>query len=146
MALLGINEAARAAGVARSTIQRKIKSGELSVTRSIDGTRGIDTSELIRVFGELQGGRAGSEAAQSRPAGGPVSQLAASYEALEREVALLREQLSASQQRETAAQEREEWYRERISALEQRLLPAPQRGLVERLGELVDRVRGRSPR
>ena len=56
MANLSISQAAKTFGISRSTIQRKIKSGELSLTASIrSGTtsaKTIDMSELIRVFGE----------------------------------------------------------------------------------------------
>ncbi len=64
MAILNYSAAARAAGVARSTIQRHIKSGKLSATTRADGARGIDTAELLRVFGELHG--SGEPPARSR--------------------------------------------------------------------------------
>lgn len=44
-----IAEAIKLTGKSRSTIQRYIAAGKLSKT-----DKGIDTSELIRVFGELQ--------------------------------------------------------------------------------------------
>ena len=47
--MLSVTEAAKAAGCARSTIYDKLKSGELSKTAD-----GIDTAELLRVFGELK--------------------------------------------------------------------------------------------
>ncbi len=59
MSEISISEASRRWNVSRSTIQRKIKSGELSVVsnESHDATKknkakSIDKSELIRVFGE----------------------------------------------------------------------------------------------
>ncbi len=64
MAILNYSAAARAAGVARSTIQRHVKSGKLSATTRPDGGRGIDTAELLRVFGELHG--SGEPPARSR--------------------------------------------------------------------------------
>ena len=48
MTYLNKTEASRQAGVARSTIQAHIKAGKLS---AVDGQ--IETSELIRVYGEL---------------------------------------------------------------------------------------------
>jgi len=48
MALVTVTEAANLTGVSRGTIYNKIESGELP--RSPDG---IDTAELIRVFGEI---------------------------------------------------------------------------------------------
>ena len=48
MALVSKSEAARLAGVSRTTIHRKIKDGQLSATSGK-----VDTAELIRVFGEI---------------------------------------------------------------------------------------------
>jgi len=54
MAIVSISEAARITGKARSTIQSYIKTGRLSkTTDSHTGVVGVDTSELIRFFGEL---------------------------------------------------------------------------------------------
>jgi|TARA_R110002051_G_scaffold69239_2_gene124555 predicted site-specific integrase-resolvase len=54
MAILSLREAAQAANVARQTIYRYAKSGKLSTVIRDDGTKGVDTSELIRVFGKLR--------------------------------------------------------------------------------------------
>lgn len=48
MAKVNISQAARLTGKSRTTIHRKLNSGELSIQSSL-----IDTSELIRVFGAL---------------------------------------------------------------------------------------------
>ena len=54
MAIVSISEAARITGKARSTIQSYIKTGKLSkTTDSHTGVLGVDTSELIRCFGQL---------------------------------------------------------------------------------------------
>ena len=53
MALLTIAQAARTAGVARSTIYSHLQSGKLSATRTPTGERRIDTSELTRVYGPV---------------------------------------------------------------------------------------------
>jgi len=54
MAIVSISEAAKITGKARSTIQSYIKTGKLSkTTDSHTGVVGVDTSELIRCFGEL---------------------------------------------------------------------------------------------
>jgi hypothetical protein len=50
MAYVSIAEAVRLTGKSRSTISRKINNGGLSKT-----SEGIDTSELIRVFGDIKG-------------------------------------------------------------------------------------------
>lgn len=54
MAIVSISEAARLTGKARSTIQAQIKAGKLSkTTDSTTRAQGVDTSELMRVFGSL---------------------------------------------------------------------------------------------
>lgn len=50
MAILSMSEAARRAGIGRTTLWRKAKSGALSTTTFPDGSPGVDTSELFRVF------------------------------------------------------------------------------------------------
>jgi|GEM_PF-1790301 len=59
---LTVSEAAKAAGVARSTLYRAIEAGELS--RSTD--KKIDTSELLRVYGELHVVEEGEDTASSK--------------------------------------------------------------------------------
>ena len=54
MTILSLREAAQAANVSRQTIYRYAKSGKLSTVIQDDGTKGADTSELIRVFGKLR--------------------------------------------------------------------------------------------
>ena len=54
MSILTITEAAKAAGVSKSTIYRRLKDGTLTVSNQPDGSKGVDTAELIRVFGELK--------------------------------------------------------------------------------------------
>ena len=66
MARLSVSEAAKAAGVARSTLYEKIKDGEIS--RAPDKT--IDTAELVRVFGELTGDRPSDGVGQGEGASG----------------------------------------------------------------------------
>ena len=52
MAKLNISQAAKLYGKDRSSIQRKIKQGELSISINGKGYKEIDLMELIRVFGE----------------------------------------------------------------------------------------------
>ncbi len=52
MAVITITEAAKKWNVGRATIYRKLNGGELSGVDLPDGGRGVDTSELIRVFGD----------------------------------------------------------------------------------------------
>ena len=63
--IISITEAAKRAGVSRTTVYEKINSGELSRT-----SEGIDIAELIRVFGELKSDtpEKGSDATSVQPA------------------------------------------------------------------------------
>ena len=54
MAKLNLSQAAKATGKNRTTIWRHINSGKLSAGRDRDGLPFVDTSELIRVYGELE--------------------------------------------------------------------------------------------
>lgn len=49
---LSLSDAARAAGIARSTLYRHIGKGRISLTIEPTGKRRIDTSELIRCYGD----------------------------------------------------------------------------------------------
>ncbi|MCU8819403.1 helix-turn-helix domain-containing protein, partial [Klebsiella quasipneumoniae] len=58
MARVSISEAARLVKVSRPTIYKMINSGKLSYTSVVKHGKGIkviDTSEIIRVFGSLDG-------------------------------------------------------------------------------------------
>jgi len=48
--MLTLSDAANAAGVAKSTIWRAIKSGRLSASRTVVGSYQVDAAELFRVF------------------------------------------------------------------------------------------------
>ena len=50
--ILNLSEAARHAGIARTTLYRNIKAGKVSATAMHDGTRGIELSELLRAYGD----------------------------------------------------------------------------------------------
>ena len=54
MALLTLTQAAKTAGIARSTLYRAIRNGRISLLSQPNGSKGIDTSKLQRVFGPLQ--------------------------------------------------------------------------------------------
>jgi len=54
MPIISISEAARLTGKARSTIQSYIKTGKISkTTDNHTGNIGVETSELLRVFGKI---------------------------------------------------------------------------------------------
>ena len=54
MALVTITEASKITGKARKTLYAHLKQGKLSYRIQSDGAKQIDTSELIRVYGELK--------------------------------------------------------------------------------------------
>ena len=54
MTILTPTQAAKAAGIGRSTLYRYLRKGKLSATQHPKGGRGIDTAELERVFGPLE--------------------------------------------------------------------------------------------
>ncbi|WP_335919109.1 hypothetical protein [Shewanella algae] len=54
MAKLNLSQAALSVGKSRVTLWRHIKSGKLSAERDRDGNPLVDTSELLRVYGELK--------------------------------------------------------------------------------------------
>ena len=53
MALVSVTEAARLAGKNRATIHRYIKQGKLSQSTDATGSKKVETSELLRVFGTI---------------------------------------------------------------------------------------------
>ncbi len=70
MAVISLSEAAKTWRIARSTLQRAVQGGRLSATIRADSSRGIDTAELIRVFGETPGAlqkRGSSEVEHATP-------------------------------------------------------------------------------
>ena len=125
MTILTISAAATAAGIDRRTVQRAIQSGRLSATVDATGRRGVDTSELMRVFGPLPGTPQG----QAPPVASGLSPVtadpAALVDALRQQVRQLEEQLRQGQEREgrlltlleVEQQTRRDW--------EMKLLPAP---------------------
>ena len=54
MASINLSQAAKLVAKSRTTLWKYIKSGKLSVNRDSNGKPFVDTSELIRVFGELK--------------------------------------------------------------------------------------------
>lgn len=52
--MLTLSDAANAAGVAKSTIWRAIKSGRVSASKTVIGSYQVDAAELFRVFPPVQ--------------------------------------------------------------------------------------------
>lgn len=53
MSIVSISEAARLVNKSRKTVYKHIQQGKLSTVTTVDGLKGLDTSELIRVYGIL---------------------------------------------------------------------------------------------
>ena len=107
MAQVSISEAARLAGCTRANLYKSyINQGKLSVTHDHMGKPSVDTAELLRVFGSLQG--------DSYPVSTDSQKLTPSVvtsdTGFDTEIKLLREQLEE-------AKEREQWYRQQIGEL-----------------------------
>jgi predicted site-specific integrase-resolvase len=129
MAVISISEAARIWSVARSTIQRALQEGRLSATAKVNGSRGIDTAEMLRVFGEAP--VALQECGSSELERATPLATDSTIVALQAQVKLLQEQLQEARQREAWLQ----------SIIEQRLLPPPRQGIIERIAEAFARLR-----
>ena len=97
MALVSISEAARLTGKSRKTIQRYVADGRISLSQRDTGRSGIDTSELVRVFGELtHPAPALSRASVSQPDAPSVPpDVAALLATLQAENAVLKAQVEA---------------------------------------------------
>lgn len=124
MAQLSIAAAARAAGKDRGTINRYIKSGRLSAVKNAAGQTVIETSELLRVFGELQtGGGKNSKKAAVKGAVETTENNSGIQHVLESTLELLKQQLKASQDREDKLLAMLGQEQESRRELERRLLP-----------------------
>jgi hypothetical protein len=123
MAKVSISEGARLAGISRTHLyKRYIHPGKITVETAGDGTRQIDTAELLRVFGTLDGNTESSSRIRHReqeltPVGNSeISLLQAELDAV-REMLKVREgQLADAARREGEAAEREKWLQGQLSA------------------------------
>jgi hypothetical protein len=117
MAQLTISEAIRQSGIGRTQFYSKyIKQGLVSVSES-NGKKFIDTSELLRVFGELKGEQVSdsSEQFESNSTEQVDSNQSEQVEQVE-QVRFLQEQLAEAKQREV-------FYQSQIINLTNRLEP-----------------------
>lgn len=123
MPMLNISEAARAVNRSRGTIHRYLKNGRLSSMTDDTGNIKIETSELLRVFGELKS----NGTIHDTPLTVPFEQQSTAS------IEILQEQLKAAQEREKSALEREnrliamlEQEQQTRRELEQRILALPE--------------------
>ena len=122
MAQVSISEAARLAGISRGSLYKTyISKGTISVSADSAGKKFIETSELLRVFGELKGNTS-EQGEQSIDEQRDTDKL--SLEQVEKtkdlEIKMLREQLEKTEQRE-------QWLQSQVQNLTDtmKLLEAP---------------------
>jgi len=101
MALLNISEAAKLTGKSRATLHKYINNGRLSAVQCDSGQKKIDTSELLRVFGELVSNSVNSDDKNEQHF------TSNTIDVLHSQIDLLRDELNAAHEREKAALERE---------------------------------------
>ena len=111
MTQVTISEAARRVGIARSTLLRHIKNGKVSKVIGKDGKPRIDTSELLRVYGDLKNSDTGDTSDTLQENYRPIHPDTASrYTEKDIEIATLRAELKAALERsEEFKEERDEW-------------------------------------
>lgn len=121
MATVNITQAAKLAGISRSYFHRKyIKAGLISVSTDTDGKKKIDTSELLRVFGSLEGSQVYSDAAHpsTQQVTPPEHTIVNNKTDHSAEVEQLRRQLQETKESERRLRDefldRENWYRQQI--------------------------------
>lgn len=117
MAKVTVSEAARLVGVARQNLYKNyIKQGKISIDRDHLGNPKIDSSELIRVFGEIRMTRKVSQKEQGMTCESTIddSGLSAVSQAKDEVIAALRLQIEVAMEREKKAEERELWLRQQL--------------------------------
>jgi DNA-binding transcriptional MerR regulator len=143
MPILTLTEAAQLAGVSRRTLQRQISRGILSLSTDSNGVRGVEASELLRVYPNARvtgvpndsvGQMSHSVMCQGATNVQAVAVLEAELRAAQDKIASLESQLVASGEREV-------WFRQQLESLQQRLLPAPKKPFLDRLVEAWGRFR-----
>jgi DNA-binding transcriptional MerR regulator len=122
-----ITEAAKLAGVARSTMFAFARSGKITTEIDGKGRRVIDTAELLRVFGELRSdGLPDTKIDHARsPAESETAVLHERIRGLEALLAARDEAIAARDAELGAYREREQAYRDREQRLLQLLLAPP---------------------
>lgn len=113
MARVSITEAAKLAGVSRSGLyQTYLNKGVISVSKDSAGKKFIETSELLRVFGQLKGDVVTDDlnTQANTPASVNLYRDEQSETAKDTEIKMLREQLEKCEQRE-------QWLQSKVDSL-----------------------------
>lgn len=117
MAKVSVSEAARLVGIARQNLYKNyINEGKLSIDRDHLGKPRIDTSELMRVFGEIRMTHEDTEKKQEVTHEKTMddNKLEGVFRAKDEVIAMLRLQIEAAAEREKRAEERESWLRQQL--------------------------------
>ena len=127
MAIVNKTEAARLAGCGKKRLYELIREGKISVSKDNAGREGIETSEIIRVFGEIkpiaQGAALGDEKmAPPDQSAAIIAELRAENAGLKTRITDLSDHIQTLKAELAAAKEREI-----------RLLPQPPKGFFSRL-------------
>lgn len=99
MAKLNLSQAAKAVGKNRVTIWRHINSGKLSAEKDRDGNPLVDTSELLRVYGELKSNATRSNTKKQHDETPSYEELLLLVKEMRREQSEMKEMISTLQNR-----------------------------------------------
>ncbi|MGB0847578.1 MAG: hypothetical protein ACPGSM_12680 [Thiolinea sp.] len=111
MASVSISKAAELAGISRTSLYRTyIKQGRISVSKDSAGKKCIDTSELLRVFGQLKTNSEAVAADSTSTVSPPVTPVAVDSAMLQAENAFLKQQVEELQQDKA-------WYQNQVQTL-----------------------------
>jgi len=121
MALITISETARLTGKNRTTIYKYINNGKLSVVVSVDGSKKIDTSEILRVFPDCK-------IVEKQQHGDNVAQQHATQEVdtLRQEISHLKELMKAQQELLAEKDKRNEDLKQALLLIESKLPTTPE--------------------
>jgi len=121
MALITISETARLTGKNRTTIYKYINSGKLSVVTGVDGSKKIDTSEVLRVFPDCK-------IVEKQQRGDNVTQQHATQEVdtLRQEISHLKELMKAQQELLAEKDKRNEDLKQALLLIESKLPTTPE--------------------
>jgi predicted site-specific integrase-resolvase len=129
MAKVTLTEAAKMVGVSRVTLyKRYINNGVLSIDRDANGKPKVDTSELMRVFGDISKGgisvieNVSEERKNLREL---TAELYTKNEGLQTELRACHALLQAKQEEFDRVLEEILWLRKKVDSMEQRLLTGP---------------------
>ncbi|RBL98384.1 hypothetical protein C3R74_13835 [Acidithiobacillus ferridurans] len=131
MAKVTVSEAARLVGLARQNLYKNyINEGKISVDRDHLGNPKIDTSELIRVFGEIRMTHNVSSEEQRETGENAISdsELRAVSQAKDQVIAALRLQIEVAMEREKKAEDRELWLRQQLEDAQRQVKLLPHDG------------------